>query len=98
MMTTGRISTHHASRRKVLPHALTRRSTEDPAMGTPYVRNRLVAKRLFANRKFMAADPEDTQASPIYRHCLISLVHKSSPFRLQRLAISSSFSSAASKS
>src|SRR3954449_1894135 len=61
MRTTGRISTHHASRRMVLPKALTRRSTsgrsaawrftEDPAMGAPHVRNRVVAKRLFANWK-----------------------------------------------
>src|SRR6266478_4760677 len=59
MMTTGRISTHHASRRKVLPNALTRRSTEDPAMGAPHVGNRLVTKCTFANSNF-GQSPENS--------------------------------------
>src|ERR1700679_96303 len=48
-MMTGKISTHHASRRIVLPKAMSLRSAEDPAMGVPHVANRLVTNHTFAN-------------------------------------------------
>src|ERR1700733_1300026 len=51
-MMTGKISTHHASRRIVLPKAMSLRSAEDPAMGVPHVANRLVTNHTFANWNF----------------------------------------------